>query len=152
MRTISLVIILSLFTSVSTFCQSDNSKFYPDGYGKLYARKNIFAVSIDTKNTTDLFYNELTRRFGSPIIAGEFIIYKCVNKKWADRKVVIRISKGIQTNLDGSSSNILFIFVETTNHIDLLNPKLKSSNKIKTYFNTLFQNKIVPAPLDSFTN
>lgn len=146
------IIFLSLLVSESVFSQSGKSRFYTDGYGMLYSRKHIFFVSINTENNTDVFFKELTRRYGSPIVAGEYTIFKCVNKKWAEEKVVIRISNAIQTDLDGKKSNILFIFVETKDHVDLLNPKRRSSNKIKTYFNNLFLDKIVPGSLDSFDN
>jgi len=131
-------------------CQSGKSSFYPEGYGMLYKRKNVNFVSINTENKIEPFMKELNRQFGSPIVAGEYTIYKYTNRRLSDKKIIVRISQAMQIDLDKKKSNTLFIYVETQDHLDLLKPKTSSSKELKAYFNNLFLKEVVNAPLDNF--
>ena len=143
-------IFLSFVLSEVCLGQSGKSTFYPDGYGMLYKRENVNFVSINTENKVEPLFKELNRQFGSPIIAGEYTIYKYINRRLSSRKIVVRISQAIQTDLNNRKSNTLFIFVDTQNHLDLLRPQKLSSKELKTYFNKLFLKEVVNAPLDTF--
>src|SRR6476660_8801824 len=100
------------FTEIS-LCQSGKSTFYPDGYGMLYKRKNVNFISINTENKIEPFFKELNREFGSPIMAGEYTIYKYINRRLSNKRIVIRISQAIQIDLNNKKSNTLFIYIET---------------------------------------
>ena len=137
------------FTEIS-LCQSGKSTFSPDGYGMLYKRKNVNFVAINTENKIEPFMKELNRQFGSPIVVGEYTIYKYTNRRLSDKKIIVRISQAMQIDLDKKKSNTLFIYVETQDHLDLLKPKTSSSKELKAYFNNLFLKEVVNAPLDNF--
>ena len=143
-------IFLFFLNSEVSLCQSGKSTFYPDGYGVLYKRKNVNFVSVTTENKVEPFFKELNLQFGSPIIAGDYTIYKYINPRLSDNKIIIRISQAIQIDLDNKKSNTLFIYAETQDHVDLLHPQKISSKELKTYFNKLFLKKVVNAPLDTF--
>ena len=145
--------VLIFFTSALSpvsLCQSGKSTFYPDGYGILYSRKNVNFVSINTENKLESFFRKLNYEFGSPIVAGEYSIYKYTNRRLSDKTIVVRISQVMQIDLDKKKSNTLFIYVETQDHEDLLKSKTSSSKELKTYFNNLFLKHVVNAPLDNF--
>ena len=148
-RLLLLVFFFFVLPEVS-LCQSGKSTFYPDGYGMLYKRKNVNFVSINTENNIGPFFRRLNYEFGSPIIASDYRIYKCINRRLSNKKIVIRISQAIQIDLNNKKSNALFIYIETENHVDLLNSKKSSSKELKSYFNKLFLNEVVSAPLDTF--
>ena len=149
LRLLFFIFLFCFFSEVS-LCQSGKSTFYPEGNGMLYKRKNINFVSINTENTVKPFFNELNRQFGSPIVAGEYTIYKYINRRLSNSKIVIRISQAIQTDLDNKRSNTLFIYVETKDHLDLLLQAKASSKELKSYFNKLFLKEVANAPLDTF--
>ena len=148
-RLVLLIFFFFVLPEVS-LCQSGKSTFYPDGYGMLYNRKNVNFISINTENKIEPFFNELNREFGSPIIAGEYTIYKYINRRLSNKRIVIRISQAMVIDLNNKKSNSLFIYIETQNHVDLLNSKKSSSKELKSYFKNLFSKQIVSAPLDNF--
>jgi hypothetical protein len=149
MRLLFFIFFFLILSEVS-LCQSGKSTFYPEGYGMLYKREKVNFVSINTENKVESLFKEMNRQFGSPIVAGEYTIYKYINRRLSNRKIVVRISQAIQTDLNNKRSNLLFIFVETQNHVDLLHPQRLSSKELKTYFNKLFLKQVLNAPLDTF--
>ncbi len=151
MLRISFLMFLLFSLCKVSLCQKGNSTFYPDGYGMLYERKNVKFISINTENKVEPFFRELNRQFGAPILAGEYTIYKYINKRLSNKKIVIRISRAVQVDLNNKRSNTLFIYIETQNHVDLLDPKKSSSKELKSYFNNLFLKAVVNAPLDNFS-
>jgi hypothetical protein len=145
------VLTLAFFlVSKFSFSQSGKSAFFPEGYGMLYQREKVNFVSINTENKVVPLLKVLNRQFGSPIIAGEYIIYKYTNWRLSNKTIVVRISQAVQIDMDNRKSNVLFIYVETTDHEDLLDPKKVSSKELKRYFNKLFLDEVVNAPLDTF--
>jgi hypothetical protein len=151
MHRLCLLTFLLFILSGVSLGQSGKSTFYPDGYGTLYKRKNVNIISINTENKIDSFFRELDREFGSPITAGEYTIYKYINRRLSNKKIVVRISQAVQVDLNQKKSNTLFIYVETQQHVDLLDPKKGSSKELKSYFRNLFLKSIINASLDNFT-
>ena len=138
------IIVLFLFCSSfnDTFAQSAKSSFHPEGYGKLYNREHVYFISINTENSPEAFYKELNRRFDSPVVRGGYTIYKGDKERWTMESVVIRIEEAIQTELDQKQSNTLFIYVETSSHKDLLNPKCSAHKNVRAYFHALYDETI----------
>ncbi len=142
--------ILAILSSVSLFAQLQKSEFYPEANGTIGKRTKVNALSFRTPNTTNAFYKSLNKRFGKPTIDGYFLLYSGYNKDWSKSKIIIRVRKSTDANLDGSKTNTVFIYVETKNAVDLLQPHSPSYKQIKKYFLTLFRTKVKNQKLDDF--
>ena len=144
------ILLFSFVFIQNLLAQNAKSEFYPEGSGTLYGREKISSIAFATQNSVDTFFKVLTKRFGSPIDDGNFIIYKSLDKEWADKQIIIRISRSIQIDLDSSQSNIVFIFAETKKRTDLLKPTTSSYRKIMNYFFALYNKLIKNGKADTF--
>lgn len=58
------------------------------------------------------------------------------------RKLLVRIQHVLQTDLDKTTSNTLFIYVGTKSGIDLMKPLSKSRKAITNFFKDIYERKL----------
>ena len=149
-RKYTFLLFLFCYFTNSAGAQHTASEFFGEANGTIGRRDKVNAIGFRTQNVTAPFFAALKKRFGNPRQGERFLIYSGYNKYWSKNKVIIRIGPSIDTGLDGSKTNTLFIFVETKNKNDLLKPNTASYKKIKKYFLSLFNKTIKNGKPDSF--
>ncbi|RYZ49235.1 MAG: hypothetical protein EOP49_16735 [Sphingobacteriales bacterium] len=140
MRTVLVAFFLLFF--IDSYCQTDSSTFYTEGYGRFYGRGKVHFVSINTSLPVGAFYQELKRRFGTPVISGHYTVYQWRKSAWTGGQVVIRIEEALIIAPDNKEQTELFVWVETAKHKDLLSPRSASRQRVKDYFYKLYRKTI----------
>jgi hypothetical protein len=149
-KKIIFVLLLSCIGWQKIMAQDSTSTFYPEANGTIGKRTHVNAVSFSTQNTTAPFLEVLRKKFRVLKNDGEFLRFSGYNKNWSKDKLIIRVSSLVQINLDKSKTNAVFIFVETVNGYDLLQPQRSSCKKIIQYFSGLFTETIKNGKPDDF--